>query len=167
MKNFVFLVLLLSFFITSCGKEGPVGKDGVGAPGINGVDGNANVRSATKAIFNGNWQNSSDLSAEASLDFPIVTEDIANTGLVMVYLQYQNSTNWIAMPFSISGQGYTENFGFSFTAGKVVLQDYTDVAPLIKPDGMIRVVAVSSEGRMAPVNWNEYEDVKNYFELKE
>ncbi len=164
MKKLIFKIFLMAFvavLFSNC-----TAKDGeTGLPGTDGKDGNANVKAEEQSISKFQWIDINTYRAYATLDFPKITPEIAEKGLVMVYLKYQNNTVWHALPLTISAQTFTESYYFSVEPGKVTLFDDSNDGILSKPEGKIRIVAVSADGKNAPVDWQNYEAVKAHFDL--
>ncbi|MEZ0005071.1 hypothetical protein ABH942_000414 [Flavobacterium sp. 28YEA47A] len=87
-KFSIFLLMVLGTTITSCSDDGKDGKDGLN--GTNGEPGTANV------IYS-NWLNRPD-GVEATIDgttgmvysysVPQITNEILNSGAILVYLQF-------------------------------------------------------------------------------
>ena len=109
-------VLLLSISISSCkGDDGVDGEDGaIGATGTNGQDGNANV------IYS-DWFDPTWSLPAAHSNFthaaPEITQEIFDTGVVMVYMQWFNSI--YPLPISFPGDGIPKTFNFWAKLGEL------------------------------------------------
>lgn len=85
------------------GMDGEVGAQGPAGPaGQDGADGNANV---TSVIIN----NVNLTAGQNTINVPELTRDIANNGLVQVYIQGGEDV-WLALPLTLLQQG-DENSG--------------------------------------------------------
>jgi len=146
------------------GPEGPKGEQGVQAEqGQNGDDGNANVI-GTNEVTISNWSQSgsawfADITAQG------ITQDVVNTGLVQVFIQY--GSEWWALPDQ-SGSNVTS---FGYSVGNISLMNQnTDGTTATNPgSGVFRVVIITSSNLTAHpnVDWNDYEQEKQALSLKE
>lgn len=171
MKKLLSLLLLVGItaFIACKGELGPAGPsgqdgtDGIdGTDGTDGQDGNANVKSYTTTISAANWVPfTADLSY-IDLQVPILTEEIAATGMVMVYLQ-EAGNEWYALPFSRGTQSYF----FWVKPGFARIHTQNDSTAPTKFAGKVRIVAASSDGRARhpDLDWTNYQEVKNRLQL--
>lgn len=174
MKNIFFLMLLTGITaLFSCkgdmGDVGPAGKDGIdgvdgtdGINGQNGQNGNANVKSFQTAVAATDWQVYDSHLSLIDLQVPTVTQQIAATGLVMVYFQFGGG-EWYALPYSRS----TQNYFFWAKTGLVRLHTQNDNTSPEKFSGNVRVVAVSADGlaRNPDLDWGNFIEVKKRLEL--
>lgn len=156
------------------GAPGPAGTNGTnGTNGQDGNDGNANVKSVTMNITGSSWAAVSTYENTAELNVAIITQDIADKGLVMVYLKTTSlgldGTTWTALPFSLARQNYTESFAFATKVGKVVLRETSTDGNPVEPTGSIRIVAATADGMMRypDLDWTNYEEVKAALDLVE
>lgn len=167
MKKLSFFLLLasISIFIACKGEIGPAGPAGQdGADGLDGQNGNANVKNLVTTVSATNWVLFNSGLSYIDLSVPIVTTDIAATGLVMVYFQ-EAGNEWYALPFSRGSQSYF----FWAKPGQVRIHTQNDSTSPTKFAGNVRIVAVSSEGlvRNPNVNWTDYASVKKAFKLSD
>lgn len=183
MKNFFFFLLMAAFTTSmiSCsgpkgdnGLPGSAGLDGVdgtngqdgqdGQDGQNGQDGNANVKSQTISILYTDWIYFNIDISYIDFNVPIITADIAATGMVMAYLKL-SSGETVALPLSSGNQQYN----FWFIPGKLRLHTVNIVGVPEKFEGDIRIVAVSSSGlvRNPNLDWTNYNAVKAALNLSE
>lgn len=170
MKKTIFktgLFLVVALFAMSCSKDGEVGPAGpAGANGINGTNGtngNANVNGTTDfTILPTDWLSSGNLKY-VTITNNGVTQNIVNTGMVMVYQKVNNS--YIALPFSNSGIDRGFSFGLNYI--QISLSAYNNTAFTISTNFTIRAVIVSSTNKMANpnINWKNYEEVKRALNL--
>lgn len=189
MKNLLSLLLLLSITaFMSCkgdmGDMGPAGQDGVdgtngingtngqnGQPGQPGQDGNANVKSFDTWFPSSAWASNGSYENKLEFDVSIITQAVAEHGMVMVYLKTSalglDGNAWTAMPFSLAYQFYTEAFSFSFVPGKLFLRETSNDGLPVEPECYCRVIAVTSQGlaRNPDVDWTNYELVKTRLQL--
>lgn len=145
------------------GDPGPAGVMGTdGKDGQNGRDGNANVKSYTTTLSASDWLFFSNDLSYVDLKVPIVTDQIAATGMVMVYLQEANG-EWYALPFTRGTQSYF----FWVKSGSVRIHTQNSGTSPNKFIGKIRVVAVSADGRICNpnINWTDYNSVKAGLDL--
>jgi hypothetical protein len=127
----------VAFAIVGC--KGDTGATGpAGAPGTNGTNGNANVVTGTftlqdSAYVGGFWTENigsgSILGLEAKIatvPVPAVTDSIADSGAVLVYIgnpvQFNgDSTQWVPLPYSYVplSTGYLVRFDDAFETGVI------------------------------------------------
>ncbi len=133
MKNLLSLLLLLSITaFMSCkkgemGDMGPAGQDGQdgidGQNGQNGQNGNANVKSYETTVEFADWVPHTFYLEYVDLQVPIITEQIAATGMVMVYWYYEAADVWFALPFSETSDQF---YYFWFKPGIVRIHSATE-----------------------------------------
>jgi hypothetical protein len=148
------------------GEQGDAGPAGpAGQNGQNGQDGNANVKTYTTTVSSSNWVEIQDDWSEAQISVPIITSDIANNGLVMVYMQ--SGGVWNAWPFTVAFVSYTEAFSYEFVTGSVTLRDISNDNIPIEPTGPLRVIAATADGmvRYKDLDWYNYEAVAQALQL--
>ncbi len=167
MKQLLSLLLLVSItaFMSCKGDQGDQGP-----AGTNGLDGNANVKSVTIPITSANWVSISADQNLAELSVPLITQAIADNGMVMVYFKTTylglDGNTWTALPFSLARSGYTEAFSFAVQTGKVFITETASDNLPVEPAGTIRVIVATADGMAtAPVDWSNYQDVKDYLQL--
>jgi hypothetical protein len=186
------------------GKQGDKGEAGAtGAAGTNGTNGskgdkgdkgdtgNANVQTDLFTIQSADWATNStywfgtgNLSATGYTTKTyeranaLITADLLNTGMVMVYMQSSPTTNaaqWQPIPLSFlysAGSGsYTYNYAFETLAGKVRLHFYfvkisADPPPLNTyaiPPHQFKIIAVTGIQLTAMKAKNV--DIKNFAQV--
>jgi len=173
MKKTIFktgLFLVVALFAMSCSKDGAVGPAGpAGANGINGtngINGNANVLgSGDLTILPSDWLSSGNIKY-VNIANSVITQQIVNTGVVMVYAKSTNGS-YIAMPFSSGGFDY--RFNISLNNLQIVVSTYNNSAITMTSNFTFRYVVIASSNKMAGfnINWQNYEEVKSRFNLKD
>jgi hypothetical protein len=163
MKNLlkkVVLICLVATF-TSCSEDG---KDGIdGTNGTNGTNGNANVVGTTDfTILPTDWQTTGNLKS-VTITNNGVTQNIVNSGIVMVYQKSVSGSSYVALPFSY--QGIDRGFAFGLNYIQITLSASSPIT--VTANTVIRAVIIPSSSRMANVNWNNYAEVKDKFKLKD
>lgn len=173
MKKLLSLLLFagITAFIACKGELGPAGPsgqdgtDGIdGTDGTDGQDGNANVKNFTTTISATDWLFHDSHLSYIDLQVPIITEEIAAAGMVMMYLQ-GSIGEWYTLPFSRS----TQTYFFWAKSGLVRVHTQNDSTTPDKFSGKARIVAVSSDGktRYPDLDWTNYQEVKNHLHLTE
>jgi hypothetical protein len=181
MKQFLFLLFIgatLSF--SACkGKDGLTGPAGTaGTNGTNGTNGNANVKSVLIDVAKAEWVvSTADNLIYSTKPCAIITQDIADKGLVMVYAKgnfeiFNVGDDWVALPFTYakSSSGtptWTESWWHHYSQGTITFNGQDNDQLYSNPNLTFKVVAISSTGRLAPINFNNYTEVAEYFDLKE
>jgi len=108
--NYATFVLFLGLAISSCeGPEGPAGP-----AGTDGTDGNANVISSD--WFAATWTVPST-SAAFTHTAPEITQDVLDTGVIMVYMK--TSGHVYALPISFMGDSNPKEYNFWADPGSV------------------------------------------------
>lgn len=166
MKNLLFLLLLLGlttlFSCDSCkGEDGLQGAPG--APGAPGQDGNANISSFTYTVYESEWLQQSAYWSWAPIEnIPILTPDVVNNGMVMVYAKDPLGSSWVAWPYTIGSHSYT----YVMDAYSIYLHHNT-TGLLIDHTYTFRIVAATADGLVRNLNldWNDYEAVKQALQL--
>ena len=177
MKNlFLFLLMAAATTIISCkGEQGIPGPAGVaGQDGKDGENGNGNIVSTTFELNYTDWVAVSNYEYKATLMVPILTQDIVDKGLVMVYLKSPyllglDNSNWYVLPFTLAREYYTESFAFSTKLNQLTLVDTSNDGVPFKPSGKVRVVATPADGiaRNPDLDWTNYEAVKSALGLED
>jgi hypothetical protein len=160
----IFALMVLSV-VTVTTNVGCKGKDG--APGATGPQGNANVSSTT--ITSSSWTYSAP-SWGMNLSFGAITQSIIDNGAVLVYVKTGNAFNQVPLTLYTSAS-YSSTIEVSTYAGGVTLI-WTD-SDLTQPNNpgslTVKIVAIASRSMMAHtnVNFDDYNQVKNAFNLKD
>lgn len=148
-----------SMILSGCAKEGPAGDDG--------KDGNANVVSTT--VTSSAWAYSAP-SWYLNLPAAAVTQNIINTGAVLVYAKVGDSYNQLPLTFYQSAS-YSTTVEVSSYAGGVNLI-WTD-SDLTQPNTptlqTFKIVAISSAGlaQNPDLDFSNYEEVVSAYEIAE
>lgn len=156
--------------LTSCTKEGPAGPAG--------KDGNANVISSNTVTLS-NWislyDDGTEFTYSSTVTWPTITQDIRDRGLVMAYMKNPSTQAWQALPYSYSGDGYSDAINFDVNTGLVnITYDGYDLSGSPGASSMnglitIRLVAASASARTAhpDVDWTNYEEVNALLDKKQ
>lgn len=132
---FLYAILAsITFFITQCKKEGPIGPEGPqgspGPQGPTGEPGSSSVRSKTIKLTNAQWGNSTtthwfNTSAGVAvghnaryvdINEALITQAIMNNGLVQVYfMPYDGVTAYTNLPYSRQNAQLTYNINVDYT----------------------------------------------------
>lgn len=152
MKKVLFMLLAGTMLLFSnCTKTGPVGPQGP-----RGYDGNANVIGENSFSVSSWSYSTNEVAYVASFDDPNITNDVANYGLVMIYMQYANGT-WRNLPDVVNGT----MFSFVFYQGgfDILYTNVNGTTPSFPGTQTFRAVIVPSSVRKANPNtdWNNYD----------
>ncbi len=189
-KLSLFCLLGLGIFaFTACTKEGPVGPQGPqgaqgaqgaqgnagtpGAQGPQGPQGNANVYSKTIALASITWTPTALYGTNyltTSFSIPEIDADIVNNGAVLVYGGFNYAEPWTALPLTYLEGTKTSYWAFGVKIGGVTIR-YSNSANTTPgtPAIPFKVVLIRGNalGRMAGVDFRNYEEVKRVFRLKD
>ena len=150
------LLLLSIVLLSGCEKEGPAG-----------ADGNANVVSTT--FTSSAWTFNSP-SWMLSYNYPAITQEIINTGAVLVYIRVNNSYNQLPLTFYQSSD-YSTTIEVSNSVGGVnIFWTDSDLVQPINPGTQtfkVVVIAASAKIQNPGVDYSNYEDVESAFNLKD
>ena len=144
------MFLIVAAGLSSCTKEGPVGKDG--KDGADGRDGNANVYSTEITIYSQDWQNNNGIYGAGS-QISQITQDVIDNGTVLAYYKDANNT-YFAIPYG--------SLSYSFTTGLIVF--ITTSQTFTQNTNIFKVVVIGG-APASSVNVNDYNDVANYYGL--
>lgn len=167
MKNQVLFLMLLGLTaLLSCkgeqGDPGPAGVAGTnGVDGTNGADGNANIKNYATTINSTDWVGS-NLTRKATISVPNITQEILNTGLIMVYTQDAFSSQWYATPFSVAiNANTTWSYHYVADVGQIVYHSTSNDGNPFTGNLNIRIVTASADGlvRNPDLDWSEYNEV--------
>ncbi len=165
MKN----VILFLFFLIFAGCTIDNNPGPSGPPGPPGAPGNANVIS-TEAITLNTWTYSNQYNwYSANVSMPEITNDVLNSGLVMVYQRISSNPNPVWIPLPDTYGNITTNYDF-YRNGLTVYSFNVDNTTPIAPTGMvIRVVVIPSSFREAhpEANWHNFQETKEILNLAE
>jgi hypothetical protein len=169
MKKIAPFVIVLALALSSCTKEGPAGPAG--------QDGNANVISSNTVTLS-NWislyDDGIDFTYSSTVTWSTITQDIRDRGMVMAYIKNPTTQAWQALPYSYSGDGYSEAFNFDINTGLVnITYDGYDLSGSPGASSLngyitIRLVAVPASARTAnpDVDWSNYQEVSALLDAK-
>lgn len=158
MKNVILssLAVLSIALFSSCKKDEDV------------VYGNTNIVSKTMTVYASQWV---FLDPEYYVDIamPEINQSILTNGAVMVYKK-NIYDEWEALPNTTPIDGnYSEVYTFSIWNGYLTLyKTDTDLLTLSPDDMEIKVVILSLKSMLqnTDVNWNNYSEVSQRFNLK-
>ena len=194
-KQFLIVVVIAMAFATlsSCAKEGAQGPTGVqGSAGIQGVKGNtgptgntgATGQSGATLIVKQFTLYPSDFSEygtpgelqhrySATRSIPEITNNIYNSGLVVIYYQGSGTTPppWYSLPQTLYTGSYSYTLTYSHFVGGISIQRYDSDLQSIPPDFNLTlkvVIVPQMPGKKEwDVDFSNYEAVKQYFNLKD
>ena len=171
--------MLAILLMTSCGKEGPMGPMGPMGPqgpqGPAGEDGYVNVASSTVTVFPDDWY-WDETSWRVDFDYDAVNSDIYNSGVVLVYMESDNTWRQIPMTFYYTDYDNQGNLIYcsssletSFYVGGVsVFWTENDFYDGYRPDEhRFRLVAISTSYYNAhpDLDYSDYNVLKEALEL--
>jgi hypothetical protein len=181
------LLVITALVFTACTKEGPVGPAGATGPegptgpqGPQGPQGSANV-------FYSDWLdvtfvpqlNGTDTAAWlAEIAAPRLVDSILSKGEVHVYLNAGTAAEPAVVPLPLDALYFQAILTPVFQAGKISLISSADLSSftdtnndknlqyryVIIPGGVAAAQGIT--GRNAKINWNNYDEVKTYLDLK-
>jgi len=150
-------LLVLGLILSGCKKEEIPGPKG--DPGDHGIGGNSNiVSSAIVPITSSQWKPNTDTTMWLfKLDAPLVTAEIAQTGVVKVFVETGNA--WWELPY-LEGESLIQ---FGFNTGIINITHFSphgEKIPVL-PTTNFRYIIVSELARLAHpnVNWANYNEV--------
>ena len=177
MKNFkriTFLFAIICFTFFACegpeGPEGPQGTQGIqGVEGPQGTEGNANVSVTIFTIYDSQWSKSGSIWYY-NTSLSIITSDIANNGIVLVFVKSTNSDAWQALPYTWPGT-YEKICRYWYAAQYLELQIYSEYAYYApSTDYTYKVAAIGgnliTKAKKDGVNLNDYKQTKEYFKFE-
>ncbi len=189
MKNLIkFLPIgmmsFLLFFAACTGEKGAVGPQGsAGAAGAAGDKGNAGAAGEFTKVLTGNatikvtsWITQTldvtDDTYYVIIPEKQITKDILDKGIVMVYYTTTTGVNF-PMPYTLGSVKFLHSAFLDKGEGRIRIDIFPNVylTKLPKPASEYTfrwVIATgSTSGRMANINWNDYDDVKTKLGLKD
>lgn len=183
LKSVTALFLSLVVLATSCkkGDTGPAGPKGdtgptgaTGATGATGKTGTANV--IYSAWLNVTFAAVNDSVGGAQIDAPKLVDSIIEKGDVKVFWNVNSASNpyIVALPYADNGLVLGVNdlhLNFVATVGAILLYSNYNLSSGTSNGeavGQYRYILIpgGSAARSAVVNWNDYNQVKNYLGLK-
>jgi hypothetical protein len=180
------LLIAIALFFASCTKEGPQGPAGPagpqGAPGPAGAAGatGATGPAGTANVFYSNWldvsftPNTDSTTWTAQIPATRLVDSIIQRGDVKVYVNIGTVASPTIAPLPLDALA----FGFILTplyqVGKIVLLSSEDAGTFTTSSNQksfqyryILIPGGTSTGRVATVDWNDYNAVKAYLGLKD
>jgi len=175
------LLIAVAFFFSACTKEGPAGPAGATGPagpaGPTGATGVAGPAGTANVIYS-NWTDtvtyfllSSPPAPDTiigSLLAPKLTADIIDKGEIKVYANLNTAADPVVVPLPLQGGFFLGSGGFidvDFSTGEIDLISNRNIDGL--PLRYILIPGGTSSGRMATIDWNNYNEVKTYLGLKD
>lgn len=188
------LLLVVTLFFAACTKEGPVGPAGpagatgaagpagpAGAQGPKGDTGTANViysnwldvAYTADTVHNGNVIDT--IGYSAAITAARLTSTILSNGDVKVYLNAGTAASPLVIPLPVY-EPFLVGIIINpyFQVGKINLIASDDAGTFTNTNGQkawqyryILIPGGTPSGRMAKINWNDYNAVKAYLGLKD
>jgi hypothetical protein len=182
-KSFLSLLLITaSRLFTACegpeGPEGPVGPAGpTGATGANGQNGKSGIKSFNFSINSDAWLQVStygqpDYKIYTYINIPELTEDILNTGMVLVYARggqnNESNGNYIQLPYTNLTPTYNHVERFELATGAIAITHEDDDGLVGTPTLYeVKVVIAPREGLIRPdIDISDYAAVAEYLGLE-
>jgi hypothetical protein len=163
-KIAVAAITVLTLLFSAC-KKGDTGPAGPAGPA-----GTVSVTTTTYTVST--WTNSSIWYTD--LNVPALTSSVQATGAVEVFLSVNNGTTWTALPYTYVGSTVDYFMGFATNANQVEIQwTYNGVGSGSSPNSVLgatcqfKIVVVPSSMRKAGVNYHNYSEIKNAYNLKD
>lgn len=169
---------VFTLYLISCqkGAQGDVGPQGAaGAKGAAGVKGDVGSANAN-GMFASDWVEvkGTDWTATSSpntffrtLTWVPLTADIINKGVVYTYYKGTTEPNTVrALPFSNPSSGWKLYSIVGVSSNQPVIQFFQQVNPPLSTFNAATsysfriVVVAASSGRLAAIDWNNYQEVK-------
>lgn len=169
LKKILSLVLIAStIVIYSCSKEAEKGEDGPA-----GVDGNANVKSILLTATFWNWDSGSSSRYQTWTGVTDISEDIAATGVVLLYQLNPSGTGYYQLPITApisSGVVESDYFEYGIELVQIIIQNsnLSDPISQIPTPTYYKLVTMSSTAKLANpyLDYSNYEEVKKVFNLE-
>jgi hypothetical protein len=160
--KFLVAIIFLATILFSCGTEGPAGPAG-----------NANVKTVTFTVYADDWDKDYTNSFTGySKVIPLITQNIVNNGVVLVYYKSTSGTywyNWDHTSVSASGSLWSWNHSIEFESLVLFVTTTTSDAVPGLIDYNIKVVIIdgtpSSIQKLKSVDYSDYNQVKTKFNL--
>lgn len=162
MKLFLFIFPLVLLLLFSCkkGDTGPAGEQGPPGPqGPQGIAGNANVTQYNYGVQN--------LAASYSTLSIKTTKDTMDKSAWYVYLYYSGNERWYFIPGAGIGGSTTYRVSMGYSVDQVnIFIDKNGPGESYAKAKVIRIYTSSQQGgRAAPVDYTNYEAVRDYYKL--
>jgi hypothetical protein len=169
------VVLAMAIAFSACKKEAVTGPQGEQGPaGTNGKDGNANVVSGTVSVTSASWTyDAPSFSYFVNIPSQSITQSVLNTGAVLVYVKVSdNPVVWTQLPITLyldPTYSSTLEVDTSLNLIQIIWTDSDLTQPNRPPALTFKIVVISSTGTLlsSNVNWSDYLQVKESFNLKD
>lgn len=190
-KTLMYLVIATAVAFTSCSTDGEDGMDGIqgiagqdgedgqdGMDGQDGQDGNANVTGVTVDPFP-TWESGSYLGALANIveiDEPLLTAQVTDDALVLVYFQLFGTNIWHPMTLNFPlSSGEDQVITFTYEPELITIYSLQSSGPLDAGISKLRYFIIptsdaagrsmsSREATLGELSRNGV-DVTNYYEV--
>ncbi len=169
---YILLIAVIPLLFTSCAKDGQIGPEGPQGPP--GADGIINISSFYYTLYENNWSEFGEpgigFGYSAVMDFPEITEDVLNYGAVLVYLYQDGNLYSLPITFVNSGDGgYMTSIWVTLQLEQIVVTFQDSDGLTVNPGTQEFKVVIIDGSIVIPqsLNLNNYEEVKNYFNLKD
>jgi hypothetical protein len=173
------LLISVSLLFINCSKEGDEGPQGPAGPagpaGPTGPTGPQGPAGTANVIYS-NWTDTVTyfLASATTTDTiigsllaPKLTADILNKGEIKVYANFNTTADPVILPLPLHGGFVLGPNGFIdvvFSTGEINIISNRNI------DGLpLRYILIpgSAPARMPTIDWNNYEEVKKYLNLKD
>ena len=148
--------MAVSVMFSACTKEGPAGKDG-----------NANVVSSSMTALN--WSYNAP-NWTVSFNIASITQDIVDRGAVLAYVKVGNNFSQLPLTF-YQDPAYSTSVGvLTVLGGVLVTWTDSDLTQPINPGPQVFkfvVISASSRQQHPNIDYTNYEEVKNAFNLED
>ena len=175
LKRMTCLLAMISFSFFACeGPAGPAGDIGpqgpAGPQGPQGDEGNANVKISIFTVYDWEWAESNTAYWSYNKYVSIITSEIANSGVVLVFVKSTNSEHWQSLPYTWPGT-YEKILRYWYTTNYLEINIYSEYDSY-EPTSTYRfkVAAIAGEivdnAKKGGVNLNDYDQFKDYFKIE-
>lgn len=152
---YLMLMVTVTTIFSSCEKEGPTGKDG-----------NANV--VSKTFSSSSWREVNNRWL-IDLEFPAITQEIMNTGAVLVYLKINDEYAQLPLTFYPS-ELYSTTIRIAKSIGVItVIWSDSDLLISQNPGRQTFKVVVIAASQMGPnpnVDFSDYQEVISTYNIE-
>lgn len=174
-KKITCLLAMISFSFFACeGPAGPAGDIGPQGPqgqqGEQGDDGNANVKISIFTVYDWEWTESSAAYWSYTKNIGIITSEIANSGIVVIFVKSTNSEHWQALPYTWPGT-YEKILRYWYTTNYLEIDIYSEYDSY-EPTSTYRFKVAAIEGdivnnaKKGGIDLNDYNQFKDYFNIE-
>ena len=173
-KSILYLTLMaviIIYITASCAKEGPIGPQGI--QGEKGNPGSVNIKTYNITFSNSDWYflgtlGNSDARWVADFYNSEITNDVFNNGTVLMYYK-SSSGHWVSLPQTFYSGTFSYTLTYGYNNGSVFLARYdSDLNPINPGYLESKIVIIPGSGKKYwDVDYNDYEAVKKYFNIKD